>query len=208
MESLTGPEALSRALDKTFNSGSGSTERKRGSFEGITAWDHTDRQQAQVPTFSRSSTRWITLVFISFSSSCKFSCSQQTWLLQFTSLWHFRSSYASKTHWYLYKHYKVSTLWHQCTTKLAYNLTINWLQTQSSHIQHSSKSTMYISLQKSFPFDRILCLQVHLIQSFHSICPNISLPKSGLLSLSIPGKVIEADPQSGVTSRKIGMTTG
>ena len=87
-------------------------------------------------------------------SPCKFTCLQQTWLLQFTLLWHLTiKSQQTLTHSKLigtrhYKHFKIST--HHTNTKkttLASNQTKNRLQTLSSHIQNTHKSTTYISLQ-------------------------------------------------------------
>ena len=87
-------------------------------------------------------------------SSCKFTCLQQTCLLQFTLLWHLtnksqqtstQSKFIGTCH---YKHFKISTH-HTNTqkTRLASNQTKNRLQNLSSHIQNTYKSTTYISLQ-------------------------------------------------------------
>ena len=87
-------------------------------------------------------------------SPCKFTSLQQTRLLQLTLLWHLTiKSQQTSTHSKLigarhYKHFKIST--HHTNTKkttLASNQTKNRLQTLSSHIQNTHKSTTYISLQ-------------------------------------------------------------
>ena len=87
-------------------------------------------------------------------SSCKFTCLQQTWLLQFTLLWHLTNkSQQTSTHSKFigtchYKYFKIST--HHTNTQkttLASYQTKNQLQNLSSHIQNTHKSTTYISLQ-------------------------------------------------------------
>ena len=87
-------------------------------------------------------------------SSCKFTCLQQTWLLQFTLLWHptNKSQQTSRHSKFIgtchYKHFKISA--HHTNTQkttLASYQTKNRLQNLSSHIQNTYKSTTYISLQ-------------------------------------------------------------
>ena len=87
-------------------------------------------------------------------SSCKFTCLQQTRLLQFTLLWHLTNkSQQTSTHSKFigtchYKYFKIST--HHTNTQkttLASYQTKNRLQNLSSHIQNPYKSTTYISLQ-------------------------------------------------------------
>ena len=87
-------------------------------------------------------------------SSCKLTCLQQTWLLQFTLLWHLTNkSQQTSTHSKFigtchYKYFKIST--HHTNTQkttLASHQTKNRLQNLSSHIQNTYKSTTYISLQ-------------------------------------------------------------
>ena len=86
--------------------------------------------------------------------SCKFTCFQQTWLLQFTLFWHLTNkSQQTSTHSKFigtchYKYFKIST--HHTNTQkttLASYQTKNRLQNLSSHIQNTYKSTTYISLQ-------------------------------------------------------------
>ena len=92
-------------------------------------------------------------------SSCKFTCLQQTWLLQFTLLWHLTNkSQQTSTHSKFigtchHKHFKIST-YHTNTQKttLASYQTKNWLQNLSPHIQNTYKSTTYIYLYNSLSF--------------------------------------------------------
>ena len=87
-------------------------------------------------------------------SSWKFTCLQQTWLLQVTLLWHLTNkSQQTSTHSKFigtchHKHFKIST-YHIDTQKttLASYQTKKWLRNLSSHMQNTYKSTTYISLQ-------------------------------------------------------------
>ena len=118
----------------------------------------------------------------------KFTCHQQTWLLQFTLLWHLTNkSQQTSTHPKLigtshYKHFKIST-YHTNTQKttLASYQTKNWLQNLSSHIQNTYKSTTYIPLQQSF-ISVTLCFYTifWFTCSFHSIRQIITWQKGFL----------------------------
>ena len=85
-------------------------------------------------------------------SSCKFTCLQQTWLLQFTLLWHLTNkSQQTSTHSKFicschYKHFKIST--HHTNTQkttLASYQTKNRLQNLSSKIDDCLKFDVHIS---------------------------------------------------------------
>ena len=106
-------------------------------------------------------------------SSCKFTCLQQTWLLQFTLLWHLTSiSQQTSTHSKLigtryHKHFKIST--HHTNTKKNYTgfLSIKELSTNFvfSHTKHLQINSLHI-FTIVFHFRHTLSLQDLLIHSF------------------------------------------
>ena len=130
------------------------------------------------------------VIFISETSveSVIFFHSIQTWLLQFTLLWHLTNkSQQTSTHSKFigtchYKYSKIST--HHTNTQkttLASHQTKNRLQNLSSHIQNTYKSTTYISLQLSFISVTFCFYTIFWFTcSFHSICPIITWQKGFL----------------------------
>ena len=86
-------------------------------------------------------------------SSCKFTCLQQTRLLQFTLLWHLTNkSQQTSTHSKFGTcHYTNTSKYHtshqHSKNYIGFLSNKNRLQNLSSHIQNTYKSTTYISLQ-------------------------------------------------------------